>query len=226
MWGKKPCVVDTLKRFLHAFVEICLIWEQCSSEWLKPLCGPSVCSCSAALPRGRTARLCRQLQQSSWAAELSEPSQLSSGSWGSWWFASPSSQMWKQLQLFLAVHCVPWPKLQVSVLLLIPSLTALPRLHRLSAIPSANPPVRVPWLPDPSLAFSACFLLTLQLSSFGFLGPKCDHVFLFKPLTGPNSFFVFSGFGQVSLCICALAWPDCSYPACQSAIFSKINGRT
>lgn len=56
--------------------------------------------------------------------------------------------------------------------------------------------VHAPWLPDPSLGFSSCFLLTLRLSSFGFLGPKCDRAFLFKPLAEPNSFFVFSGFGQ------------------------------
>ena len=76
MWGKMPCVVDTLKCFLHALAEICLIWEQCSQKWLKPLCSPSVCNPRAALPRGRTARLYRGLQQGS---GVQSPESLPSG---------------------------------------------------------------------------------------------------------------------------------------------------
>lgn len=50
MCGKMPCVVGTLKCFLHALVEICLIWEQRSPEWLSRLCSASVCHPRAALP--------------------------------------------------------------------------------------------------------------------------------------------------------------------------------
>lgn len=72
MWGKTPCVVDTLKCFLHARVEMCLIWERFSPKWLKALCSPSVCNPRAALPRARTARLCHGLEPGSWGAEPRE----------------------------------------------------------------------------------------------------------------------------------------------------------
>lgn len=61
--------------------------------------------------------------------------------------------------------------------------------------------VHVPWLPDPSLGFSSCFLLTLRLSSFGFLGPKCDHAFLFKPLAEPNSFCLLWFWAEIHPCV-------------------------
>jgi len=83
---------------------------------------------------------------SCWSCRPGEPSQLSSSSWGSWWFAPSSSQMWEYLQLFLAGRCVPWLKLKVSVLLLIPPLHGLHCLCWLSLIPFANP------------ACSTCFL--------------------------------------------------------------------
>lgn len=179
MWGKMPCVVDTLKCFLHARAEICLIWEQRSQKWLKPLCSPSVCNPRAALPRGRTARLRRGLPRGSWGAEPREPSLPSSGLRGSWWFAPPGSQMWKHLQLFLAVRCVPWLKLWVSVLLLIPPRRACPGFTAGLWSPLQIRRSYARCLPDPALGSSSCFRLTLRLSSFGFLGPKCDDAFLF-----------------------------------------------
>jgi len=84
MWGQMLGGVDTLKCFLHALSEICLIWEQCSQKWLKPLCSPCVRDPRGALPRGRRATLCCGLQRGSWGAEPRQPSQLSSHLWSSW----------------------------------------------------------------------------------------------------------------------------------------------
>lgn len=237
MWGIIPCVVDTVKCFLHGLTEIWLFWEQCSPKWLKPLCSPSVQS-QSSFDRGRTARLCCGHQQGSGDTEPSQPAQLSSSLWGSWWFLPPLSQIgntsscsW-QFNVSLGCSCKLlfcfWFLLWPACLGFAACIWSL--LQVLLVVPA-------PELPSPSLGFPVCFLLTLWLRSFGFFGSKCDHSCLKPWLRQMLFFFWFSlGLGRDgSPCVSALdskpspslaltCRPWLPRAACQPYIFSKVSG--
>lgn len=208
MCGKMPCVVDRLTCFLHALVEICLIWEQCSPEWLNPL---AVCLCviPEQLCPWSTAGLCRgsagprgaePSDNPSWVTARGALAGLSQAavrredtSSCSWQFHA--SLGWSCKALFCFWFLLRWacPGFTGCLWFLVQILLV----------------VHTPWLPDPSLGFSLCFLFALQLSSFEFLGPKRDHAFLFKPLSEPNSFLSPLALGRArSPCVSVSAPPS------------------
>lgn len=227
MWGKMPCVVDPVKCFLHDLTEICLFWYQCSPKWLEPVCSPSVQSQSSSA-RGRGARLCCGHQQGSGGTEPSQPAQLSSSLWGSWWFPHCSVKLEIPPVVLGSSVC----SLAVAVSLFCFWFLLWPVCLGFAACIWSLLQILLvaPGIPNPCLVFPA-FLLTLWLCILGFLAHSCLKSWLRQTL-----FFWSLGLGRGrSLCVSALdsklslslaltcrLWLPRA--ACQSYILSKVTG--
>lgn len=155
--------------FLHASVEICLIWEQCSQKWLNPPCPPSRCNPTASVARGRAVGLCCGLQGGGFlglqSSETLPGSAAPCGALGglshpaarrgntsscSWQLDVSLGSSSKSLFCFWFLFCLDCPGFSGRLWSLLQMLLV----------------GHAPWLPSPSHGFSSCFLLPLQLRIF------------------------------------------------------------